>query len=159
MGFAIFLLLLQVNVELERTQEEIWIDEVNLLLQETDFIELSQDELIINHEQTIKRILCAYGNDVKRQILFLMAETPLTVSELIKKTNYPISTLYRGINELFADGLILKASYNKSVKRTSTRYIALIRNMKADIDNAHMSFSIKINRVNTTNENNRRQIL
>lgn len=149
MSFTICLLLLQANVILERAQEEALADEINRLLQEKDFIELNQDWLIINHEQTIKRVLHAYGDDVKRQILSLIAETPLTVSELIEKTKYPASTSYREIDDLITDGLILKAGYDKSAKKTSSKYLALIRNMKINFDGNHISILIKINRLGT----------
>lgn len=153
------LLLLKANTVLERIQEEILADEISRFFHEKDFIELNQNWLIINHKQTIKRMLNAYGDDIKRQILILTAETPLTVSELIEKTNHPTTTLYRAINDLISDSLILHAGYDKSSKKTSTRYLALIRNMKINIGGNHISILIKINRGNTTDERNSRQIL
>lgn len=110
-------MLLQANIVLERIQEEMLANEISLFFHEQDFIELNQNWLIINHKQTVKRVLHACGDDIKRQILILTSNIPLTVSELIKKTNYPTTTIYRAINDLLADGMILHAGYDKSSKK------------------------------------------
>lgn len=152
-------MLLRSNVVLERIQEELLADEIGQFFHKKDFIELNQNWLTVNHNHTIKRVLSAYGDNIKRQILILIAEIPLSVSELIEKTNHPTTTSYRAINELIEDGLILHAGYKKSSRKSATRYIALIQKLKVTIDNNHTSILIKINRSGTTNEHNNQQIL
>lgn len=138
-------MLLQANAVFERMQEKILSDEITQLFKEKDFIELNERWLLINHRETARRILQCYGNDVKRNILTMVAETPMTISEIIEKTDSPTSTVYREVDELISNGLLFRSGYSKSSKKTAIKLIALIQNMKVEIDRNHISVLVKTN--------------
>ena len=93
----------------------------------------------------MKRILRCYGDQVKREILTTVSETPMTISKIIEKTGFPTSTIYREVDELVADGLLFRSGYSKSAKKTAVKLMALIQNMKVEIDGNHISVLVKTN--------------
>lgn len=137
--------MLQANAVFERMQENILSDEITRLFKEKDFIELNECWLLINHRETMKRILRCYGDQVKREILTTVSETPMTISKIIEKTGFPTSTIYREVDELVADGLLFRSGYSKSAKKTAVKLMALIQNMKVEIDGNHISVLVKTN--------------
>lgn len=139
---------LQASQILERAQEEILVDEINRLFKEKDFIELNDRWMVINHRKTIYRIMQSYANDVKREVLACTTDTAMTASQIIEKTNLPISSVYREIDELISDGLLLRVGYDKARKKTASKLLALIQNMKIDIDGNKISILIKTNKSN-----------
>jgi hypothetical protein len=138
-------MLLLANQIFERAQEEILADEITRLFKEKEFIELNERWMIINHKNTVYRIMRSYGDDIKRQVLMCTAETAMTVPQIVEKTNLPISSVYREVDELISDGLLLRVGYDKTQRKTASMLLALIQNMKVEIDGNKISVLIKTN--------------
>lgn len=138
-------MLLQADAVFERMQEKILSDEITQLFKEKDFIELNERWLLINHRGTVQKILQCYGNDVKREILTTVAETPMIVPEIIDKIDAPTSTVYREVDDLISNGLLFRSGYSKAAKKTAVKLIALISNMKVEIDGNHISVLVRTN--------------
>jgi transposase-like protein len=141
-------MLLQANPILERVQEELISSEITQLFKEKDFIELNECWMIINHKNTVYRIMRSYGDDLKRQVLMCIAETAMTIPQIVDKTNLPTSSIYREVDELISDGLLLRVGHDKTTRKSATLFLALIQNMKVEIDGNKISVLIKTNHSN-----------
>jgi DNA-binding transcriptional ArsR family regulator len=138
--------MLKASLVLEQAQEEILTKEIAILFRQREFIELEHGWILINHRKTVQRILDCYGSDTRRQILLAVSIHPLNAKEIAQQTDLPISTVYREIDELLSNDLLMRIGHNKTTNKPSLRFLAFIKNIKVDIDGPWISVFIKTNR-------------
>lgn len=139
--------MLKANLVLERAQEEDLIKEITKLFRQREFIELEHGWILINHVKTVQRILNCYGNDTQREILLAVSNLPLNAKEIAQQTDLPISTVYREIDELLSNELLMRVGHDKTTNKPSLRFLASIQNIKVDIDGSLVSVLIKTNSI------------
>ncbi len=89
------------------------VDEIRkkVLAEATPFNEIqsiqSGDELKLQDEELVKKILFGYGDADLRQLLQLW-EHPLLCVDAIEKSNLPQTSAYRKINAMIKDGLLIQ---------------------------------------------------
>lgn len=85
---------------------------------------------IENHE-TILSIVTSFADLDKKQILEILKEKPLTVLEIVQRTNLSQTSTYRKVNELIKDNMIKSVGLvlNKEGKRVHV-YSATIKHMR-----------------------------
>ncbi|TBR11880.1 MAG: ArsR family transcriptional regulator [Candidatus Nitrosotenuis sp.] len=85
----------------------------------------------IESQDTIFTIVSAYSDPVTKKILESINEKPLTISEIIERTNLPQTTTYRKINEMIHSKLIRSVGLflNKDHKRVHS-FSAVIKHMR-----------------------------
>ncbi len=108
----------------ELVQEIESLEKINRFLEEKishlTHVEESSDQWIkIEDRDTVSTVILAYSDPITAKILESIKEKPLTISEIIERTNLPQTTTYRKINELIQSKIIQSAGLflNKDNKR------------------------------------------
>lgn len=120
----------------ELRQEIEALEKINKFLEEkishlTHAEESSDQWIKIEDRNMVSTIILAYSDPVTVKILESIKEKPLTISEIIERTNLPQTTAYRKINELIQSKIIHSVGLflNKDNKRVHS-FAAVIKHVR-----------------------------
>jgi predicted transcriptional regulator len=105
------------------------------ILQLTQVDDSPEQWIKIENRDTIFTIVSAYSDPITMKILESIKEKPLTISEIIERTNLPQTTTYRKINELLHSKMIQSVGLflNKDNKRVHV-FSAIIKHMRVYVE-------------------------
>ena len=109
----------------------------------------NEEDIIIKDERIIKTIIEALGDNDKSKILNAVGEDAKIISDILQETQLPQTSIYRKINSLINDGLLVEDGfiYTQDTRKVK-KYRALFDNMKINIIKNKMSILVQMKKPN-----------
>jgi len=109
----------------------------------------NEEDIIIKDERIIKTIIEALGDNDKSNILNAVGEDAKIISDILQETKLPQTSIYRKINSLINDGLLVEDGfiYTQDTRKVK-KYRALFNNMKINIIKNKMSILVQMKKPN-----------
>jgi len=109
----------------------------------------NEEDIIIKDERIIKTIIEALGDNDKSNILNAVGEDAKIISDILQETQLPQTSIYRKINSLINDGLLVEDGfiYTQDTRKVK-KYRALFDNMKINIIKNKMSILVQMKKPN-----------
>jgi predicted transcriptional regulator len=102
---------------------------------------------MITNPEIIQALLKALADNKDANILALMASQPLSAMDIVEKTNIPISSVYRRINQLEEQGLIgIDRTIVTPEGKSYNRYKASFSQVTVKFQNGNFLVSVVPNR-------------
>lgn len=101
--------------------------------------------MVMEDQNLVKKILEAFGDEDKKNIMSALTEEPRIISEVLEVCKIPQTSGYRKINALIDDGIIIPHGYitTKDGKKVN-KYTSLFENVKIDIVKNKITVKVKI---------------
>jgi len=109
----------------------------------------NEEGIIIKDERIIKTIIEALGDNDKSKILNAVGEDAKIISDILQETKLPQTSVYRKINSLINDGLLVEDGfiYTQDTRKVM-KYRTLFDNMKINIIKNKMSILVQMKKPN-----------
>jgi len=102
--------------------------------------------ITIEDPDTVITILGSYADQQKRLIMESVVDKPHTISELLQICKLPLVSVYRKVNSLIQEGLIVENSFAITHHGRRIRYKAVFENLRIDIDGNKIIVKGKLNK-------------
>lgn len=101
---------------------------------------------ISDHDYAIKT-LHAIGDDVKREILISLIDTPRTINEVLRMRHISNTSGYRKVKSLIDDGLLVSTSLSIEYGKPVNRYKSIFKNFLIQMAENKIIMKIQINSI------------
>lgn len=94
----------------------------------------NQEGQVLIDDPTLTRIILeSFGDEDKKRIICTINSEPLAISQIITSCKMPQTSVYRKVNALIEDGLLVPAGYDSNDGKKITKYRSLFDKIKIDI--------------------------